>query len=201
MAQIRQESNSNKEGYEVLNAFLYKDVGYYYLDNIIEQKIYEKSFLHSYKGYIRLFNTADSVCNFSEDPVKLKFFCPLADAFKIYSGLLTDDNFLYFENRYSKESSYDKHIINFSNLENPMVKPHSKDYYIRKEEKSKDLQEFPSMHVWGIYFTEDRKTALVAYTYKKQDTSDGSLTYHILKKRKGIWWKPMVAIGLFGGGL
>lgn len=185
------------ESYEIINAFLGLHAKeYYYFDKFLLNGKFNNAYSGRYKYSKRFFKNADSICRTDTDTTRLKFFCPVAENYEVYENLLTDEDFNYIANKYRE----DKEPIpfNLNKITTDFVRLHSKEYYDKvsyTEYNPKfSVDEFPTIRIHGLYFTEDKQTAIVAYSIPSSITGSSGLAYVVFKKQRRIWWKYITTI-------
>lgn len=200
-----QNSNSlklNNEHYDVLNAFInqkYDFKEHFYLNKYITPRKYTIRFSGNYKRKLSVYKTSDSICRNSNDTLTLKFKCPMAFSLKKYIGLFSEKDLEYFKNTYKQDVSQ-KFIIDSKKMPPalPIITEHSNDFYKvylkdKRQARYSFLKESPSLEIQGIYFSENKKIALVAYTMVTS-TMGGGLAYSIMQKEDGVWWRLIGSI-------
>jgi len=196
-AQKNKLASITSEDYELINLLLHHSKSYSFLDQNVLNKPYEVKFRGSYLKQKQLFLKAQEVCENEKDIERLKFYCPLADSFKKYNGLLTEEDFDYFVETYKKDQS--DQVIDFKKLGNSTIQNHSQKYYKNIDYQNfkitPEINEYPSIRILGVYFTKDKQLALLAYI-NSTSYLGGGVSYYIFKKQKNIWWKPIGAIAL-----
>jgi len=200
-----QNSNSlklNNEHYDVLNAFInqkYDFKEHFYLNKYLTQKKYTGIFGANYIKNLSICRNSDSICKNSNDTLTLKFKCPMAFSLKKYIGLFSEKDLEYFKNTYKQDVSQ-KFIIDSKKMPPalPIITEHSNDFYKvylkdKRQARYSFLKESPSLEIQGIYFSENKKIALVAYTMVTS-TMGGGLAYSIMQKEDGVWWRLIGSI-------
>ena len=200
-----QNSNSlklNNEHDDVLNAFInqkYDFKEHFYLNKYLTQKKYTGIFGANYIKNLSIYRNSDSICKNSNDTLTLKFKCPMAFSLKKYIGLFSEKDLEYFKNTYKQDVSQ-KFIIDSKKMPPalPIITEHSNDFYKvylkdKRQARYSFLKESPSLEIQGIYFSENKKIALVAYTMVTS-TMGGGLAYSIMQKEDGVWWRLIGSI-------
>ena len=200
-----QNSNSlklNNEHYDVLNAFInqkYDFKEHFYLNKYLTQKKYTGIFGANYIKNLSICRNSDSICKNSNDTLTLKFKCPMAFSLKKYIGLFSEKDLEYFKNTYKQDVSQ-KFIIDSKKMPPalPIITEHSNDFYKvylkdKRQARYSFLKESPSLEIQGIYFSENKKIALVTYTMVTS-TMGGGLAYSIMQKEDGVWWRLIGSI-------
>lgn len=187
--------NLTNEDYEVLNAFFSQFNSYYYIDTIIPQKKYHSNFEGLFKANLKLYENANNFCNKGSNTEKLKFYCPLADAFKKYENLFVENDFIYLKNHYEEKGV--EANIKLSKIINPQLINLSKEYYLKlnnennsKRNTSVNRFTYSTLKILAIYYAQDKQIAIIVFQNNMPETS-GDLNHHIIKKQNNIWWKSL----------
>lgn len=186
--------NMSNEQEEVLKVFLNQQDLYSYVDKHFFNKNHIKRFIGDYKNNRRHYRNSDSICQTSIDTLKLKFYCPLADALKKFDILLTDSDMEFLLNKYDYEK--EKFVMNLKNvILGTTLLRHTDDYYNRIEYDKyggiPSLIEFPSIHIENLYFDSAKTTAIIAYSKVTGRYNQTKTLFYILQKKNGVWWKPI----------
>jgi hypothetical protein len=189
----------NNEEQEVLKIFLMQQDLNSYVDNHFFNKNLVKRFNGNYRRHRKFYKNADSICKFSLDTTKLKFYCSLADSFKAHSFLLDDNNLNFLINKYDTEKG--KYELNLDKLlSKTTLRKHSGKYYKKitynKYDGIPNLNEFPSIRINNLYFNEEKDVAIVAYSIVSERINSATSGFYMLEKRDNIWWKPIGSIKL-----
>lgn len=164
--------------------------GYHYVDTIISHKRFDFKFKDLFKANLKLYENANNFCNKGSNTEKLKFYCPLADALKKYENAFEEDDFVFFKKKYGEDGIEKK--LDLSKIINSKIINQSNDYYSSQKTKIHEApeQRGKTLKIIGIYYTEDKQTAVIAYENSFTDVK-GEISFHILKKQKNIWWKSL----------
>ncbi len=169
------------------------------MNSYIDKHVFNKNRINLFNGkYIqhkKHFSTYDSICRNDRDTTRLKFYCPLADGFKMYDDILTQKDLDFLLTKYGKEEKQDMILLEMDSiLPKTVLKEHSKEYYDKIDyenyKEAASLNEFPSVQIDNIYFNENKQVAIIAYTLLVP-TNETVSNFYILKKIDRIWWKPI----------
>jgi len=165
-----------------------------YLDKHFFRKNLIKSFKSDYLRNKKFYGVADSICNKSTDSTKLKFYCPLADSFKLYDNLLINSDLNFLTNKYDKKE--ERNVININVLiSETSIQKHSNEYYNKLDynryDGIPDLNEFPSIRINNIYFNEKKNVAIIAYSLVSERINSITSEFYLMEKKDNIWWKPL----------
>ncbi|RMB56527.1 hypothetical protein EAX61_14050 [Dokdonia sinensis] len=168
---------------------------YSYIDKNVMGADLILNFIGRYKHNIKFYRTADSICKKDQDLERLKFYCPLADSFSRFEGLLDASDFEYLRAEY--ESSRKPRELNVESIISqtiPLLK-HSDIYYEQVDYTRYDgvpkIDEFPSIRVLDYYITKNEDVAIIVYVTEGPGIRHGRASYFLLKKMDDIWWKPI----------
>ena len=180
---------------EVLVAFFNQMEMFSYLDKNVSGKNNIELFAGKYRHHRGFFKNSDSICKNSKDIERLKISCPLADAFKMYDTLLSDNDLGYLIDLYKGNSRND--TLNLENiLSKTSLQQHSDKYYQEVEYDQyggiPDLDEFPSIRIENLYYNQEKSVAIVAYSIVLGPRQTES-NFYMFKMMDGVWWKPMGA--------
>jgi hypothetical protein len=187
--------------YKVLEVFLNQMKISSYTEKHLFNRNFIKLFNGKYRQHKKTFKTSDSICKYSKDTLKLRIFCPLADTFKYYENILSEEDLNFLIKKYDKEE--DIQIIDLKQIsERTLILEHSNFYYDNIDYKKygripdyksiSNFNEFPSIHIENIYYNKEKDVAIVAYSIADPLTHE-AVNFFILKQIKKIWWKPLGA--------
>lgn len=184
----------NNDQTEVLKVFLKQQEQYSYVDCHFFNKNLIKKFSRDYLYNREFFRISDSVCSSSADKTKLRFYCPLADSFKVFDKLLTEEDLKFLVKKYNYKKQ--KFIMNIDSLiNNSSLRKHSKDYYAKikyeKYDGIPELNEFPSIRINNLYFNKKNNVPIVVYSLVYNRVNSVISSFYILEKKNNIWWKPI----------
>ena len=184
----------SEEHYEILEVFLSQQNTFSFLDRHFFNKNDIIQFCGDYRKSKKIFSKADSICKYSKEIEKRKFYCPLADSFKIYDGLLSQKDLIFMQEKYRLKK--EKKTVEIDSLiETIGLSAHSTNYY--KEINYEDyrsfteLEEYPSIQLNNIYFNEDRNVVVISYSIVSEGIKPISSRFYLLEKRDNLWWKPL----------
>lgn len=178
---------------KVLNIFL-QNQKRGFLDKHYFKKNLIKKFKADYLRSTKLYNVADSICSESSDSKKLKFYCPIADSFKIYDSLLTNNDLNFLIGKYDRNE--ERNVFNIDVLiKGTNILKHSDEYY-RKIDYDRydgvpDLNEFPSIRINNIYFNENHNIAIISYSLVSEQINSITSGFYLMEKKDNISWKPI----------
>lgn len=187
----------SSEEYEVLSVFLKAQNIRGYVNKFFLNKNEITMFTGRYDYNKKFYDAADSICKTSLDTTKLKFYCPLADKFKIYNHLLTEEDFIYMVSKYDKIGN--QLTLDFKRLKlGRFLKEHSDKFYNQfindlNDSIMIDNEEFPSIQINNLYFNKEKDVAIVSYmvVHKPKPNYSSTSGFYILKRLNNIWWKPL----------
>ncbi|MDO1513228.1 hypothetical protein Q2T41_11225 [Maribacter confluentis] len=179
--------------YDILRAFLEQVEAYTYVDKHFFNKNRIVDFIGRFKYHVKFQRNADSICNFSKDIDKRKFYCPLSNNFAYFDGLIDEGNLKYLLNNYDNSGEVQTMEIDSILFKKPLQK-HSENYYQDIDYKNgfgrAETLEYPSVRIENLYYNEDRSVAIIAYSIYN-NSRESINNYYIFKKTDGIWWKPL----------
>lgn len=184
----------NQTDYEVLNVFLEQVKDYSFIDKHFFAKDLISNFIGKYKYHEDFQRNADSICKLSKEIDKKKFYCPLADKFSFFEGLLNENDLDYLNDSYSTDQGKMKTMIIDSIIGEKPLKKHSERYYqnveYEKNYTKSDVVEYPSIRIQNLYYNKNKSVAIVAYSiFNNSIETDNN--FFILEKKDNIWWKPL----------
>ena len=193
MKDVQFSLNNNQK--EVLLAFLNQEFSFrdsLYVKSRINREDFSPSFEYAYHRILNQFKESDSLCKNSKDSLIRKEKCKESFNLNKFNGLFSKNDFVYLVNSY--QNSFKEDL--FFDLKNehliPVIQNHSNEYYLSE---GLNFNEVPSLKIKGIYFTEERNTALIAYALLPYSLRY-NVKYAILKKEDDIWWKYIGSISL-----
>lgn len=194
-----QMGNQNDLDNELINVFLSKVNPYSFLDKNITGKNRISLFIGKLKHHKRFYQNADSVCNSSQDTLKLKFFCPLADSFKDVANLIPEKDLYEMKFYYQRETKPKLLDVDYF-IENNMVRKHSDKYYQEINHNNYhggilNSKEFPSIQIENVYYTNNKEVAIIVYNISSSQTNS-SIGFYLFKNIRNIWWKAIGPIKL-----
>lgn len=97
-------------------------------------------------------------------------------------------------NKYDKKE--ERNVININSLiSETSIHKHSNEYYNKLDynryDGIPDLNEFPSIRVNNIYFSEKKNVAIVAYSLVSERINSITSGFYLMEKKDNIWWKPL----------
>jgi len=102
-SQKNNEFEFNSIDHEVLRVFLGKMKDYSYVYKYFFNQNLVSNFIGKFKYHQDFQSNADSICKFSNEINKRKFYCPLADEFSFFEYSLNENDFNHLYYVYSKE--------------------------------------------------------------------------------------------------
>ncbi|MBX2829463.1 MAG: hypothetical protein KTR22_14965 [Flavobacteriaceae bacterium] len=194
-SQTKKIENLNADDYDMITIFLNQQEVNSYVDMHVFKKNRINLFNGKYIQHKKYFSLYDSICRNDRDTTRLKFYCPLAHGFKMYQDVLTQKDLDYLLAKYGNQEKQDMTLLEMDSImPKVMLNRHSKEYYDEIDYgdygKMSTRNEFPSIQIDNIYFTERKEVAIIAYTLIIP-TNESVSNFYILKKIDGIWWKPI----------
>jgi len=188
-------SNLDSVDLEVIELFLGQMGPEYYADKHLFYRNRIDLFSGKYRYHQQFYINADSICKNDKDTLRLKFYCPLADTFKKFDGLLNEEDLSFLRDKYDLKKEKIKISLD-SMWQNVFVLKHSDDYYSQVNYNEyrgiPDINEFPSIQIENLYYNERRDVAIIAYAIV-EGPSQGVNSFFLFKKIRNIWWKPIGA--------
>jgi len=194
-AQMKNVQLSDNNQKEVLVEFLNQEFSFrdsLYVKNRINIEDFSADFEYAYHRILNRLKKSDSLCKNAVDSLIRKEKCKESFNLNKFKNLFSKDDFVYLVNSYQGRLKDEL----FFDLKNdyliPKIKNHSNKYYQSKE---LNFDEVPSLKIKGIYFTEKRNIALIAYSLTPYSLRYNA-KYAILKKEDNLWWRYIGSIRL-----
>ncbi len=185
----------NRTDYEVLGIFLEQVKDYSFVDKHFFNENLITNFIGKFKYHQNFQRNADSICKFSKEIDKRKFYCPLADEFSYFEGLLDENDLNHLNDKYSTQGDMQTILID-SIIGQKSLKTHSENYYQNMvyeqsfTNSKNGIAEYPSVRIQNLYFNKNESIAIVAYSIFNNSIEMNN-NYFILKKMDDVWWKPL----------
>jgi len=199
-SQNKEEIKLNHGNYEVLTVFLNTQRIDTYLDKHFFKKNLIQLFYGKYQHHKKIFKNSDSICKFSRDTVQLKMSCQIAEAFKKYDNLLSQNDLDFLLKKYENKRKENIVLLEIDTIiSNTSLREHSKEYYnkIKYDEYGgiPDIGEYPSVQIENVYFNQFKNVAIVAYSVitssKVIETN-----FFLLEKTIDLKWEPIGSLKL-----
>lgn len=194
-SQVKTLIDNSEIDNEILTVFFNSMKPYSYIDTNLQEINLINQFIGNYNYNIRFYKNADSICKNSDNFVKLKFYCPIADSFSKFYNILNKEDLVFLKKEYYTSNKL--RIIELDTILSntiPLLQ-HSKEYYEKVDYNSylslANIDEFPSIRILNIFYNEDKTVAIIPYRIIESPITHTKPSYFILKKIKNIWWKPI----------
>lgn len=178
--------------YDVLSKFLEQTKAYTFVDKHFFNENLIDNFISKFRYHQNFQKNADSICKFSKELDKRKFYCPLAHQFGFIRNLLDENDLKYLSENYNSKMQIQTMEIDSIIVHN-QLKIHSEGYYQNinyMANSMKQNSEYPSIRIQNLYYNKNKSVAIIAY-YISNNSIEMENNFFILKKMDNIWWKPL----------